>query len=138
MDLEPVPDLDGNGVPEVAVLARQRDGTRIFVRDAMTGALLADRSLDGGWTPLDLEVVAGPGRQGPRFAVLARRGAAGRARVAIRSLSGGGDLDLSRIASMPRVPSRFAPASDLRVGAAPHPVDEGAEVCGRHDHLRTP
>jgi ELWxxDGT repeat protein len=112
VDLEPLPDLDGNGAAELAILARNRHRKRVFVRDALTGELLESLRLARNRRPLDLEVIADGGEDSPSLAVLSRRGLVGRDRLTVLSLSGASHLDVALPESFEAVDLEVAPAAE--------------------------
>ncbi len=110
VDFEPLPDLDGNGSAELAILARERNRIRIFVRDALTGDLLSTVPLRRNRHPLDLEVIPGDGRDPASLVTLTRRGLGGRTWLTVSGPSGENDLDVP-------LPADFEPL-DLEVTPA--------------------
>ncbi|MGI9205184.1 MAG: hypothetical protein ACR2Q3_14300 [Woeseiaceae bacterium] len=76
LDLEYVPNVDGNAGPELAVLmTRDSDGrTWVHVKDAMTGSYIRNNWFQAGYTPKDLAVINNlDGNPGAELAVLFQR-----------------------------------------------------------------
>ncbi|MCP4202644.1 MAG: hypothetical protein GY769_12000 [bacterium] len=94
VDFEPLSDVNGNGTAELAILARKRNRMRVFVRDALTGELLATLRQRRNHHPLDLEVIPGGGGGPPRLTVLSRRGLAQPSWLTVTSLAGARVLEL--------------------------------------------
>lgn len=90
-DLEIVPDANGDGVPEIALLTtRLSDGrTLVQVRNATTGSSPYSVWFANGQTPIDLAVV--PDKNGdsfPEVGVLSSRNSDGRVLVELRNAAG--------------------------------------------------
>ncbi len=109
VSLAVVPDFNGNGANELAVLARRKSGLGvIYVRDCLTERPVLKGVLDEGWAPLDLEVIPDlDGSASPALAVLSRK-PNGKVRVFVFDLPGG-----AQVAGL-KFPSRLAPL-DLEV-----------------------
>ena len=69
VDLEIVPDQDGNGIPELAVLGESP--AQVETRDALTGNLVKTMNYTDNMTPKDLVVLPDlNGKDGPEMGVL--------------------------------------------------------------------
>lgn len=81
-----VPDLDGDSIPEIALLAVQPNGkTRVQVRSALTGNLVSDFFTGTAYDPIDFALIDDlSGNAQPEIAVLEARDSDGKIRVTIK------------------------------------------------------
>lgn len=85
IDFEFDPGSNGQGLVEIATLARFRKQARISMRDALTGLESSLIELPSAYQPIDLEIIPGDGEPS-RAAVLNRGGLGGPASVVVMSL----------------------------------------------------
>ncbi len=85
-----LPDLDGDGNPEIAVLLLRLDGRyKVEMRNASGEAATRSTFFTAGFTPVDFEIGPDPDGDGvPELATLAVRGSDGRAKVEMRNAFG--------------------------------------------------
>ena len=92
IDIVALPDINNNGFPEVAVLARVTSSgqTRAQIKDTDTGSMIRQVFFGAAYTPMQLAVIDDVTSDGlPDFAELGRRDDTGAIRVQVKASSGG-------------------------------------------------
>lgn len=77
VDVEWMPDANGDGQADLAVLARWRSKARVFALDGLTGEVFSSKRLSGEGGPLDLEVLPDQATRDQTAFVLSRQSGAG-------------------------------------------------------------
>ena len=92
VDVQVLPDISGNGVPEIIVHARvtATNQVRAQIRDANTGAMFTQVFFGSAYTPLQLALIGDVSGDGiPDLAQLGIRSDTGAVRVQVKASSGG-------------------------------------------------
>ncbi|GMT41654.1 MAG: hypothetical protein IEMM0002_0065 [bacterium] len=95
LGIEPVPDIDGNGAWEVAVLrVNTADGNvRVSVKDALTGSPIENVFFGNGYSPADFKVVPDiNGNSASEIAFLGLRTSDGSVRVTVKDAFDGATI----------------------------------------------
>jgi len=82
VDFAVVPDMNGNGHPEFAILAKPPGDVRLLFKDSDTGEVVANRRFDTAFDPISIVYVPDAG-SGPAFGVLGRH-SDGRVRLTLQ------------------------------------------------------
>jgi hypothetical protein len=94
VDIAVLPDLNGNGSAEIAVLGTRPDTgqNRIEIRDSATRALVSSFNIPANIRPLGMDVLPATGGGTPALAILGTRSDNGLVRLHVRdALAGSGD-----------------------------------------------
>jgi len=137
IDLEVVPNFDGTGADELALLAKDPIGgkSRLFLRDAGDGSVLSSRGLTASYVPYDLEVIPDMnGSGGDELAILEIDPVTGTRRITVKDPEPSSTLLTINLDS-DSTPYDMERTSDGRIAVISVLADNGASVVSFYDEL---